>query len=389
MDFLDRYVWLCLRTDRHADGFVDAYFGPPEWKQAALAEEPVDPRELQQEARELLEALDGADLEDGRRRWLRAQLGAIECVTARLAGEQMSWADEVERTLGVRPMRTDTRVFEEVHGRLDAVLPGRADLRERYNTWDVQNAIPRERVIPALERLQAVLGPRAHELAAMPADESVTYELVSGKSWIAFAGYQGAGHTRIEINADLPISVVLLVGLASHEAYPGHHTERTAKDAALLRANGWTENCVAISAAPEALVTEGLAQCALEQALGEDAFAVVAEVLAGTGIAFDPQQAREVHRAHLAFYLPAVNAAFMLHEDGASTDEAEAYMRRWGLESDERAAHTVEFLTDPQTRAYVSAYPDGYRLCRAFAERAPRNFTRLLTEQLTPADLQV
>jgi hypothetical protein len=388
MDFLERYVRLCLRTDRHADGFVDAYFGPPEWKQAVEAEEPVDPKELQQEARELLGTLGGADLEDERRRWLRAQLEAIACVTGRLSGEEMSWADEVDRTLGVRPVRTETRVFEEVHGRLDAVLPGRGDLRERYNAWDVQNAIPRERVIPALERLQAALAPRAHELAPMPADESVTYELVSGKSWIAFAGYQGASRTKIEINADLPISVVLLVGLASHEAYPGHHTERTAKDAALHLGRGWIENCVAISAAPEALVTEGLAQCALEQALGEDAFAVVADVLADTGIAFDPEQAQEVHRANLAFYAPAVNAAFMLHEDGASTDEAEAYMRHWGLESDERAAHTIEFLTDPATRAYVSAYPDGNRLCRAFAERAPRNFTRLLTEQLTPADLQ-
>jgi hypothetical protein len=30
---------------------------------------------------------------------------------------------------------------------------------------------------------------------------------------------------------------------------------------------------------------------------------------------------------------------------------------------------------------------DGRRLCGDFAERAPGNFTRLLTEQLTSADL--
>ena len=387
MDIPERYVWLCLRTDRHADGFVDAYFGPPEWKEAVDSADPVDPNLLRDEARQLIDGLDGADLEDDRRRWLRAQIEAIECVTGRLSGEEMSWADEVERTLGVRPERTDTRVFEEVHRRLDAVLPGRGDLRDRYNAWDVQNAIPRERVVPALERLKDVLGPRAHELAPMPAEESVTYELVSDKSWIAFAGYEGKHHTKIEVNADLPISVVLLVGLASHEAYPGHHTERTAKDADLYQAKGRVETCVAISAAPEALVTEGLAQCALEQALGPDAFAVAADVLATVGVEFDPVEATAVHQAHLAFYEPAVNAAFMLHDEAASTHEAEAYMRHWGLESDERAAHTVGFLTDAETRAYVSAYPDGRRLCQAFADRERGNFTRLLTEQLIPADL--
>ncbi|HWC70201.1 MAG TPA: hypothetical protein VG993_03465, partial [Actinomycetota bacterium] len=81
------------------------------------------------------------------------------------------------------------------------------------------------------------------------------------------------------------------------------------------------------------------------------------------------------------------NAAFMLHEDGVTTEEVEGYVRRWDLGSDEKAAHTVEFLTDPASRAYVPAYPEGRRLCRAFADRAPGNFTRLLTEQLTPADL--
>jgi hypothetical protein len=35
----------------------------------------------------------------------------------------------------------------------------------------------------------------------------------------------------------------------------------------------------------------------------------------------------------------------------------------------------------------VSAYPDGQRLCRGFIDRAPGGFARLLSEQLTTADL--
>jgi hypothetical protein len=382
----ERYVWLCLRVGRHLEGFVDAFFGPSEMHRTVEAEEPVDPKGLRDEAQLLVEGLGGADLEGDRRRWLRGQLEALECATARLAGEDIAWADEVERCLGVRPTRTDTPVLEEIHQRLDAVLPGSGTLRDRYHAWDAGNAIPREKLVPALERLQQVMGPRAHALAPMSPEESVTYELVSGVPWIAYNRYEGTGRSRVEVNEDLPVSVVLLISLSAHEAYPGHHTERAAKDVHLYRALGRLETSVAISA-PESLVSEGIATNALEEALGREPFAVVADALADINVRFDPIEAHAVHEAELALYAPAVNAAFMLYEDGASTDDAEGYLREWALESNERAARTVAFLTDPSSRAYVSAYPDGRRLCRAFTDRAPGNFSRLLTEQLTTTDL--
>jgi hypothetical protein len=387
VDIPERYVRLCLRVGRHIEDFVDAYIGPSGWERSVAAEEPADPRHLRDEARLLLDGLADADLEEDRRRWLRGQLDAIGCITTRLTGGDMAWTDEVERCLGVRPTRTDTRVFEDVHRRLDAALPGSGTVREGYNAWDEANAIPREKLVPALERLKEVLGPRAHALARMPAEESVTYELVSNEPWIAYNRYEGQHRSRIEVNADLPISVVLLVDLAAHEAYPGHHTERSAKESHLYRELGRLETSVVITPAPESVVSEGIALNALEEALGPKPFDVVGDVLADLDLRFDPIEAHEVHLAEKALYATGTNAAFMLHEDGATAEEAEGYVREWGLESDEKAARTVAFLTDPSSRAYVSAYPDGGRLCRDFAERASGNFTRLLTEQLSSADL--
>lgn len=383
----ERYVRLCLRVSRHIDGFIDAFIGPLDWEQSIAADEPVDPRHLRDEAQLLLDGLGAADLEDDRRRWLRGQLEAVECVTARLSGGDIAWTDEVERCLGVRPTRTDTRDFENVHRRLDAALPGRGTVRERYIAWDENNAIPRAKLVPALERLKEVLGPRAHALASMPAEESVTYEIVSNKPWIAYAWYGGQHRSHVEVNADLPISIVLLVALAAHEAYPGHHTERTAKDAHLYRDLGRLETSVVITLAPEALVSEGIATNALEEALGPKPFDVVADVLADMDVMFDPIEAHEFHRAEMGLFATGTNAAFMLHEDGAPTEEAEEYLREWALESNEKAARSIAFVSDPSSRAYVSAYTDGRQLCRDFAERAHGNFTRLLTEQLTSADL--
>ena len=387
LDIPERYVRLCLRVGRHLEDFVDAYIGPSEWQGAVNAEDPVDPGQLHDEAQAMLGALGDAELENDRRRWLRAQLEAVECISARLAGAEMAWADEVERCLGVRPARTDSSVFGEVHERLDEALPGTGDVRERYVAWDADNAVPRPKLLTALDRLREVLGPRAHELATMPAEESVAYETASDVPWIAFNRYEGGFHSRVEVNVDLPISVALLVDLTAHEAYPGHHTERAAKERHLYRDLGRPEVSVVITPAPEAVISEGIGLIALEEAFGQQPFEAVAEALTDIDVRFDPGEADAVHRAEIALYAVGTNAAFMLHEDGATTEEVEGYVRRWDLGSDEKAAHTVEFLSDPSSRAYVPAYPQGRRLCRDFADRAPGNFTRLLTEQLTPADL--
>ena len=48
---------------------------------------------------------------------------------------------------------------------------------------------------------------------------------------------------------------------------------------------------------------------------------------------------------------------------------------------------SIEFLTHPTWRAYVSCYTAGYELCRRFVDGDPARFRTLLTEQLTTADL--
>ena len=201
----------------------------------------------------------------------------------------------------------------------------------------------------------------------MPSEESVAYELVSGVPWIAYNRYEGRHRSRIEVNADLPVSIVLLVAIAAHESYPGHHTERAAKEARLTRALGRVETSVVVTSTPESLVSEGLAQLALEAALGPTPYEVVADALADTGVRFDPSEAQAIHEAELDLYAPVTNAAFMIYEDGAPDDEVAASLQTWGLESEERSARTVRFIADPSARAYVPAYPEGRRLCGAFA----------------------
>lgn len=388
-DIPERYVLLALRIGRHVDGVVDFYYGPPELRARVDAESLWEPRALNEEASALLDQLGDSGMEADRQRWLRGQLRGLEGITARLAGAEIAWSDEVERCLGVRPTFTDTAAFEAVHRRLDSILPGTGSLRARYNGWGEENAVPPDLLVPALERLRPMLKEGTRAFVELPEDESVSYEIVSGESWLAYNWYEGGHRSRVQVNADLPISVGMLADLGAHEAYPGHHVERCAKEVSLYEGRERLENSIAMVVAPEALISEGIAMNALPQALGPDPFDVIAETVADLGIKFDPAEAAAVHEAELELFASAVNLAFLLHERGATTEEAAAYAREWGLDSDERSARTVAFVADETWRGYIPAYMEGRRLCRAFIDREPGNFTRLLTEQLTTEDLLV
>ena len=78
----------------------------------------------------------------------------------------------------------------------------------------------------------------------------------------------------------------------------------------------------------------------------------------------------------------------MIHADGASPEDAQAYVERWRLATPEQAAHAVRFATDPTWRAYVITYTAGRDLCRAYTAGDPARFRTLLTEHVRIGDLR-
>jgi hypothetical protein len=383
----ERYVTLCLRVGAHVEDFVDACIGPTELRDAALPDGPHDPEALRWETLALLEDVTREGLEDDRVEWLLGQLRGIECVVAGLAGDDIAWSDRVERCFGIRPRHVDEGLFRAGHERLDEVLPGAGDLSSRYNAWLDSVVVPNEALHHVLEALTTELRRRAREIVELPPGERVDYETVRGEPWQAFNDYRGELASLVQVNLDMPRTIVDIVTMVAHEAYPGHHTERACKEQLLYRDRSRLETCVMISSAPESVIAEGIATNALDQVLGHDGFGALLEVVGDLGFPIDPAVAEVIHREEEWSYEVAANAARMLHEDGITPKEAESYLREWGLDSPERAAKSVEFLMDQGSWAYITAYTDGRRLCRSFMDHHPDGFRRLLTEQLTVSSL--
>ncbi len=386
MELALRYVELGLRLGRHVDGLVDAYFGPAEIAARVDAEALRPPAALADDAAALRRELQESDeLEPRRRAWLDDQLLGVETYARSIAGERLAYVDEVERCFGVRPRRTPETVFAAALERLDAALPGEGDPATRYAAWRTSQIVPPETMLDVFSALRERFRAATAELLGLPPDEDVETELVHDEPWLAYNYYVGGRRSRIAINVDLPIAAPELVDLVAHEAYPGHHTEHAWKEHLLVDA-GVVEESLVLIPTPQSMVSEGIAETAWE--LVEDATRDdVTAVLVDAGVAFDAERAAAVEEARRPLRSVGLNAALMLHEDGASEEEAVDYVERWSARPREYAQWGVRFLQDPLWRAYAATYSLGGDLARRHVQGSPERYRALLTEQTRVADM--
>ncbi len=124
MDLVNEYLKLGLRFGRVVDGFVDSYIGDP-LLQRQVADEPApDPAQLSRRAAELSAQVPDAGLSPDRSEFLTAHLDALAVAGRRLAGEPMSFIDEVHSYFQVHIDLVDTDVYATAHDRIAGLLDG-------------------------------------------------------------------------------------------------------------------------------------------------------------------------------------------------------------------------------------------------------------------------
>ncbi|MEV6966573.1 hypothetical protein AB0M47_15800 [Hamadaea sp. NPDC051192] len=373
-DLVTRYLQLGLRLGRVEEGLVDVYFGPPELAEAVAAEPAPTAGRLADEAAELL-----ADLPDG---WLRDQVSGVRAYAGVLAGERLTFAEEVAACYGVRTEFTDESVFAAAHEQLSELLPGSGPLGDRFRAWRTSQVLEPDRV-EALARAAIELGRAWTErLVELPPGEGVELALVRDEAWSGFNEYQGDLRGLTSINLDHPRTALDTLHLVLHETYPGHQAERVLKDHRLVRGQGDLAETLVLVPTPQSLISEGLAELALDLVVDGPGGA---EFTAALGV--DVRHALAVERAIQPLRWADVNAAIMRSDEGRSDDEIRAYVRRWGLLDEEQAEHVLRFMSAPGNRTYLAVYPAGRELCRSYVDGDLARFRRLLADQVRVSDL--
>ncbi len=368
------YVNLVLAVGRHDGDFVDAYYGPQAWKAVAEAGEPRPLAELRAEAQQLLEGVTTAPVlpdEALRREYLLGQLGAVAAHLARLDGQRFSFDDEAEALYQVRPPVTPEATFAAALARLEQLLDGSGSVQDRYQRLRERIIVPTLRVDVVFQAAIAEARDRTRKHATLPDSDHFRVEYVTGKSWSAYNWYQGGGHSVIQVNLDLPITIDRALDLAAHEGYPGHHVynalleQRFAKPSPQGR--GWVEFTVYPLFSPQSLIAEGTANFGIEVAFpGEERLAFERDVLFPIA-GLDPGEAERWARvqAELKVLAFADNEAARGYLDGhLDRAAAEAFLVRYSLRTEGQAAQRLRFIDT--YRSYVINYNLGEQLVRAW-----------------------
>jgi len=387
-DVVERYLRLGLSLGRHVDGLVDSYYGPPELAEAVTAAPPLDPAALAAQADALAaDVVSDSDLGAQRQGWLSDQIHGLGTYARVLAGEGLSYVEEVEQCYGIRPQLGSEAAYGEAHEQLEDLLPGAGSLHERYEAYRLDHAVEPARMVPALRALVSVLRTRTEALVGLPDGEELVVEEVHDEPWWAFNYYLGDLRSRVVVNSDQQTTAADLVTLAAHEVYPGHHTDRVLKEQLLVRDQGFLEESIQLVPTPQSLVGEGIAELGLEVVMDDELERELEAVLTHHGLEGDLSRAFAIGHARRPIRGIGLDVALMIHEHGLPTEEARAHYERWAMASPERSASAVRFATDPTWRAYAVTYSVGRDLCSGYVAGDPARFRTLLTEQVRIADL--
>jgi hypothetical protein len=372
----ERYVKLVLAVGQHDKDYVDAFYGPPQWKREADATRRTLP-EISSEASGLIARLEavpetGDEMLRLRRSYLTRQLGALSARVAMLGGKHFTF-DEESRALydAVAPVNTEEH-FRAVRDELDRALPGKegsTSLVERYEAFRKDFTIPKEKVDAVFRTAIGECRDRTTRHLSLPAGESFTVESVTGKSWSGYNWYQGHFRSLIQVNTDLPITIDRAIDLACHEGYPGHHVYNMLLEKNLVRDRGWVEYSVYPLFSPQSLIAEGSANFGIEMAF-PGAERVAYEKAALYPLAgLDPSRADEFDKVRqivdrLAY---AGNEAARRYLNGEIDAAAAArWLADYALYPRDRAEQRVRFID--QYRSYVINYNLGEDLVRKYVE---------------------
>ena len=371
----ESYVQLVLAVGQHDPNYVDAYYGPEQWKDAAAADG-LPLGTIRTMALEQLDTLDqdgrpaGDELLTLRYDYLTKQLQSLIAHTRMIEGDRLSF-DEESKALydAVAPTHTE-QDFQSVLDELAQELPGTGSLHDRYAAFRENFVIPTGRIDDVFRAAIGACRERTAQWVDLPEAESFVVEYVKDKSWSGYNWYQGDFQSLIQVNTDFPIYVDRALDLACHEGYPGHHVYNVLLEANLTHERGWMEFSVYALFSPQSLIAEGSANYGIEVAFPGDERLVFERDVLFPLAGLDPARAEEYSRVmklvdRLSY---AGNEAARRYLNGEmDRGETAEWLTQHAMMPLPRAQQRVDFFDT--YRSYVINYNLGLDMVRDYVER--------------------
>lgn len=389
----ETYVRLTLALGEIDPYHVDAYFGPPAWKDEAKG---TTLDEIVARSAEARAAIGQDEIKANRRaRFLDKQLQSLIARAQLRNGVRFSFDEESAAIYDVvAPTFPDT-YYGEIVKKLEPLLPGDGTLSENWEAIRSQFYVPAEKVKALFTAGVDIARERTRKYIHLPANESFEIELVSGQVWVAYNWYKGDSHSLIQVNTDLPMSINRFIHLACHEGYPGHHVYNVLLEQKLVKVNNWVEFSIYPLYSPESLIAEGTAEYGAELCFSpEDKLGFEQDVLYPMA-GLDSSRAAEFN--HILALMDqlgnATNDAGRRYLDGKlSREETIDWLQTYSLANPKRAEQNIAFFDTH--RSYTVTYDVGEEMVKRYVESKAKTtedkwkvFTDLLSAPTVPSDL--
>lgn len=402
----EKYVKVVLRIGKFDPDYVDAYFGPDEWKPgSSFKADSVSLKQLDAETDSLLNSMDALgkynadEMQTLRFRFLYKQLLAVKAKIFMLDGGHLPFDQEAKVFYDVQPPHYTREHFQKILDELNNILPGEGNITDRYQKFRSKFIIPKDKLDKVFTAAINECRRRTLDHIRLPSDENFKVEYVTNKPWGGYNWYKGNSYSVIQINTDIPTYIDRAVGLAAHEGYPGHHVYNTLLERNLVRQRGWVEFTVYPLYSPESLIAEGTADFGIKMVFpGDSRIRFEKDVLfpiAGldtSGVDEYYQVDRLVDKLSYAGIEAARN-----YLNGSWDKEATIHwLQKYLLMSRERAELRMNFIKT--YRSYTVNYDLGTEIVKNYIEKnsgAADNlskrwelFEKIISTPQTPSGLQ-
>jgi hypothetical protein len=371
----EQYVKLVLALGEHDADYVDAYYGPEDWRNEVRAARKSLPA-IKSEASLLLTQLPRIDASRAevliqlRKQYLSKQLQSLIARVEILQGKKLPFDDEAKSLYDAEPPHRSDLQFSETLKQIDSVLAGKGTLIERYEGYKKKFVIPVEKLDGIFSAAIAECRARTKQHIDLPSAERFSVEYVKNKSWSGYNWYKGNSYSIIQVNTDLPISIDRAIDLAAHEGYPGHHVYNALLEDLMLKNRNWVEFSVYALFSPQSLIAEGTANFGIEVAFpGKERLDFERRILFPLA-GIDPASADQYYTlfALVSQLSYAGNEAARRYLNGHYTkEETVSWLIEFALMPRERAEQRVRFFD--QYRSYVINYNLGLDLVRRYIDR--------------------
>jgi len=404
----EEYVKLVLNIGQYDADFVDAYYGPKEWRQdmqSGLQFDSTAYDNLSSKADNLLNELEqlakyqADELETLRFKYLYKQLLACKTKLFMLKGIKLPFDEETKALYDASAPTHNDDYFQSAINELDKILPGSGDVAKRLNDFKMKFEIPKEKLKIVFDAAIKECRNKTLNHIKLPEEESFVVEYVNNKPWGAYNWYKGNYHSVIQVNTDLPVFIDRAVDLAAHEGYPGHHVYNVLLEENLANKRGWKEFTVYALFSPQSLIAEGTANYGIEIAFtGDERIKFEKQVLFPLA-GLNPEEA-DLYYKVLSLqknFSYAGNEAARNYLDGKWTrKQTVEWLQKFALRTNESADKYVSFIE--QYRSYVINYNLGMDIVKEYIEQnggTENNtakrwqlFTKLLSTPQTPGGLK-